>query len=341
MLPSIAANSISRWLQKQWQKKTLWQLVLLPVSLVFSCLIWLRQKLYATGFIKSDSLAVPVIVIGNVTVGGTGKTPLVIWMAQWLKSEGYSPGIISRGYGGKNQGPTAVFETSDPLEVGDEPLLVARRTLCPVWIGKNRVDVARHLLNKFPECDVIISDDGLQHYRLRRDIEISVVDEVLGFGNGRMLPAGPLREPLSRLATVDAIVANGSGMTPEMIGMSLESVLVYELGHPENIVSIEYFRGREIHAVAGIGNPNRFFQHLQKAGLRVVMHPFPDHHVFNLHELDFGDQTTIMMTEKDAVKCEKLPLRNAWVLTVEAKVESKLTKIVLERLRKAHEYKAS
>ncbi|HSH96993.1 MAG TPA: tetraacyldisaccharide 4'-kinase, partial [Methyloradius sp.] len=197
---------MSSWLQKQWATYTLWHILLLPISWIFFVLSSCRKFLYQIGWLKIFNLAVPVIVVGNINVGGTGKTPLVIWLAEQLKSAGYKPGIISRGYGGSAQHIQEVSANSAPLEVGDEPVLIAKRTGCPVFVNANRVEAGNALLKRYPECDVVISDDGLQHYRLQRDVEIAIIDGAKGFGNSLLLPAGPLRERIGRLAHVDAIV---------------------------------------------------------------------------------------------------------------------------------------
>jgi tetraacyldisaccharide 4'-kinase len=200
---------MSEWLQRQWYKSGVWQFVLMPLSWLFLLLSSLRRLAYRLGIFKTIRLPVPVIVVGNITVGGTGKTPLVIWLAEQLAQAGYKPGIISRGYGGKNDLPMAVTDNSDPAIAGDEPVMIAGRTIASVWVGRDRAATGMALLNAHPACDLIISDDGLQHYRLTRDAEIVVIDGQRHFGNGRLLPAGPLREPARRLASVDAVVSNG------------------------------------------------------------------------------------------------------------------------------------
>ena len=210
------------WLQKQWGRLSLWHLLLVPLSWLFWLLTFLRRLGYRTGLLKTYRLPVPVIVVGNISIGGTGKTPLVTWLAQNLSQHGYHPGIISRGYGGNTSEVSAVGLDSNPEAVGDEPVLLARRAKCPVWIGRDRVKAAQSLLRTHPEVNVIISDDGLQHYRLQRDFEIAVVDSSRGFGNGRLLPAGPLRETPFRLETVDAVVMNGGPAEGRALAMRLE-----------------------------------------------------------------------------------------------------------------------
>lgn len=278
----------------------------------------------------------PVIVVGNITVGGSGKTPLVLWLAEKLRGLGWQPGIISRGYGGENRAQIEVMPDSDPLVVGDEPVLLARRSACPVWVGRNRAEAARSLLKVYPACNLIISDDGLQHYRLARDVEIVVVDGERRFGNGFLLPAGPLREAVTRLASVDAVVVNGgSGEVPDNAKagfvMSLAGSEFYNLADPVKRANPQDFVGQTLHAIAGIGNPLRFFDHLRSLGLVVSEHPLPDHHVFKPADLDFPGQ--MLMTEKDGVKCAKFARENFWVLVVDAKVGEDLAKLVAEKVR--------
>lgn len=259
-----------------------------------------------------------MIVVGNITVGGTGKTPLVIWIAEFLAKNGWTPGVVSRGYGGNAASPRAVTIASDPVEVGDEPVLVSRRAGCPVWVGSDRVVVAAMLRRADPKVDVLISDDGLQHYRLRRDIEIAMAGSM---GNGFLLPAGPLREPRSRLKTVDKVVT-----------LHLEGDTLHRMVDSGERQPLKAFAGQKVHAVAGIGDPDRFFRHLEGAGLKVVPHPFPDHHPFAPRELEFGDEAPVLMTEKDAVKLRSAPRPNWWVLPVTAKLDPAFGAWLLGRL---------
>lgn len=284
-------------------------------------------------------MSVPVVVVGNITVGGSGKTPLVLWLAENLRRLGFRPGIISRGYGGVSRSQMEVIPGSDPLVVGDEPVLLARRSGCPVWVGRNRAETARALLHAYPACNVILSDDGLQHYRLFRDVDIAVVDGERKFGNGFMLPAGPLREPVTRLASVDAVVMNSGGAeasnsTKAGFVMRLAGAEFYNLADPMQCAKPQDFVGQAVHAVAGIGNPARFFEHLRSLGLAVSEHPFPDHHAFQPQELDFPGQ--VLMTEKDGVKCAKFAKDNYWVLAVEAEVEEDLARLVAEKVRNSN-----
>jgi tetraacyldisaccharide 4'-kinase len=279
-------------------------------------LVFLRRAGYALRLLKSTRAGIPVIAIGNLTVGGSGKTPLAIHVAELLKGKGWSPAIVSRGYGGTVKVPRGVTLASDPAEVGDEPVLMARRSGCPVWVGPERAAVIAALRRAHPDCDVVVLDDGLQHYALRRDIEIAVVD-ARAFGNGFMLPAGPLREPRTRLRTVDAVVAHGTDRV-EGYAMRLEGDEVHRATDARERRPAKSFAGRRVHAVAGIGDPQRFFLHLAQLGVRVVPHPFPDHHPFRAADLEFGDQDPVLMTEKDAVKCKRFAKPTHWILPVRA-----------------------
>lgn len=324
-----------QWLEQQWyrNKLGLWNLLGMPVDLLMAALVFLRRFFYRIGLFASWRSPVPVVVVGNITVGGTGKTPLVLFLVDRLKSRGYRPGIISRGYGGSAQAPMQVTGASSVAVVGDEPLLMAMRAKCPVWIGQDRPAVARALIASNPQCDVIISDDGLQHYALRRDFEIVVVDGARYFGNGAMLPIGPMREPLWRMRDVDAIVINGkeSYRSGDYL-MCLMGERFYSLHAPKETVLADYFQGKRIHAVAGIGNPTRFFNHLRELGLEIAEHAFPDHHQFQVEDLQMPGADIILMTEKDAVKCLKFPLTNIWVLPVQAEVVGGLEDKVIEKI---------
>src|SRR5918992_76935 len=305
-----------------WYRRGAVAWLLWPASLLFGLAVGVRRFLYRIRVLKSAHPGIPVLVVGNLTVGGTGKTPLVLWVAELLKSKGWSPAIISRGYGAratsKDEEPRAATVGSDAAEVGDEPILLARRSGCPVWIGADRVAVAAALRAQQQAVDVLVLDDGLQHYRMRRDVEIAVVD-ARGFGNGFLLPAGPLREPRARLRNVDAVVSHASAV--QGYAMELQGDVVHRMTNARERQPLKSFAGQKVHAVAGIGDPNRFFIHLGKAGIKVVPHPFPDHHRFSPHELEFGDEAPVMLTEKDAVKLRSVARPNWWVLPVSAKVD--------------------
>ncbi|HEX6004431.1 MAG TPA: tetraacyldisaccharide 4'-kinase [Burkholderiales bacterium] len=330
------------WLERHWDKVTPLSFLLLPVSGVFRLMVAARRALYRAGLLRAVRLPVPVIVVGNLTVGGTGKTPLVQWLVGFLHVHGLKPGIVSRGYGGKRRAPRAVTATSDPRECGDEAVMLAQCCNTPVWVGRDRAGAARALLAAAPECDVIVSDDGLQHCGLARDVEIAVVDGRRGAGNGYLLPAGPLREPIARLKSVDAIVVNVSesasvgisSITPEAYAMALTGSEFHNLRDRDRRVGPDHFQGRKVHAVAGIGRPERFFQHLRRLGLQFTEHSFPDHHPFKRADLEFEDAECIVMTEKDAVKCRDFAHERHWVLPVSADIDAAFGELVWRKLGK-------
>ena len=309
---------------------------LLPLSWLFSLLVVLRRQAYKAGVLRSYHLPVPVIVVGNISVGGTGKTPLVTWLVKTLQQQGYRPGVITRGYGGQAQEwPQWVSAESDPVMVGDEPVLLAQRCSCPIVAAPDRVLVARALLDK-SDCNILISDDGLQHYRLQRDIEIVVIDGARRFGNGCALPAGPLREPISRLQQVDYVVANGAAASGE-VEMQLLPGALRSLQDYNKSAPLTDFHGQKIHAVAGIGNPSRFFELLKRSGLSVIEHPFPDHHDFAEDDLAFGDGLLVLMTEKDAVKCRRYADERMWYLPVEAQLDDSFARDLMLQIKRLTE----
>lgn len=293
-------------------------LSLLPLSWLFCALVALRRLAYRRRWLRSERLAVPVVVVGNITVGGSGKTPLVIWLAHFLRKAGYRPGIISRGYGGlAAQWPQPVAADSDPRLVGDEPVLIAQRSGCPMAVGPDRVAAARLLLQG-QDCDLIISDDGMQHYRLARDVEIAVLDGQRRLGNGFCLPAGPLREAPHRLASVDLRVGNGAAEKGEALMMLQPEAVVHLRDGMRQ--SLDHFRGRTVHAVAGIGHPPRFFQLLRAHGIEVIEHAFPDHYRYSVADVKFGDGLPVLMTEKDGVKCRAWGDEHLWTVAVSAQL---------------------
>ncbi len=303
---------------KFWYRRGLLAWLLWPASLVFLLGVCARRLLYILRLFKSAHPGIPVIVVGNLTVGGSGKTPLVLWIAAFLRGQGWSPGIVSRGYGAVVNEPRAATVASEAREVGDEPIVLSRRSGCPVWVGPERVQVAALLRAAHRDVDVLVLDDGLQHYAMRRDLEIVVVDG-RGFGNGFLLPAGPLREPTSRLRSVQAVVSHGSAVTG--YAMKLEGHQVHRMTDARERRVLESFAGQKVHAVAGIGDPNRFFLHLAAAGIKVLPHPFPDHHAFAARDLAFGDELPVMLTEKDAVKLRSAARPHWWVLPVSARLD--------------------
>ena len=308
-----------KFLEDLWYGKHPLSLILAPVGWLYAAAILLRRLAYAGGILPVQRVAVPVIVVGNLTVGGTGKTPMVIWLAEYLLAHGHRPGIISRGYGGKaKKWPQQVRPDSNPLMVGDEPVLIAQRTRCPVAVSPRRYVAAREIL-EYTDCDVLLCDDGLQHLSLARDIEIAVIDGDRRFGNGRCLPSGPLREPVSRLKTVDMVVSNGKPWKNEYL-MEYVPARLRSLADDGWEKDLEDFRGREIHTVTGIGNPSRFYSYLRKFEIRIIKHEFPDHYSYSSADLKFDDDLPVVMTEKDAVKCRDFADNRVWYLPVTAKL---------------------
>lgn len=308
--------------------------LLLPVGMIFFAIAALRRLAYRLGWLRSECLPVPVVVVGNIIAGGAGKTPLTLWLAQQLVVAGRRPGIVSRGYGRDRDDIRKVGAGETARDVGDEPLLLARRSGCPVYVGSDRSAAASALLADHPECDLILCDDGLQHYRLRRDVEIAVIDR-RGLMNGWPLPAGPLREPVSRLRQVDAVVRNGTTTAPlpgvRTFTMHLAGERFLRLDAPQITCVANDLAGLRLHAVAGIGEPQRFFDHLAKLGLHFESHDFPDHHRYGPDDLKFGGDA-VLMTEKDALKCAGLSALPIWVLPVDAVVEPDLARFVLDIL---------
>jgi tetraacyldisaccharide 4'-kinase len=322
-------------LQHHWYRLSPLHLLLFPLSLIFRSLAALRRFLYRSGILSSIKIPVPVVVVGNISVGGTGKTPLTLWLVQQLIENGWHPGIVSRGYTKnkvRQKTPREVSFDDAANVVGDEPLLMAQRALCPVWIGRDRPAAALALLQSHPECDIILSDDGLQHYRLQRDAEIAVVDGARRFGNGMLLPAGPLRETVSRLKSVDAVVINGGEAQNGEFVMRLEGTRFHNLLNPGLVVTSAEFAGQRLHAIAGIGHPRRFFTHLEHLGLFAQQHPFPDHHHYTAEDIAFEDADAILMTEKDAVKCASFATEKCWVLRVDALVSPDLTQLIQKKV---------
>ncbi|MDR0563860.1 MAG: tetraacyldisaccharide 4'-kinase [Azoarcus sp.] len=325
-----------------WRRRTWHAVSLLPASALFSGLAALRRQLYRSGVLRRERLPVPVIVVGNIAVGGSGKTPAVLWLVEELRKNGRHPGIVSRGYGGQAERGSEshlVKPDSAPDFCGDEPVLLARTAGCPVAIGRNRPAAARTLLAAHPECDVIVSDDGMQHYRLDRTAEIAVVDEA-ALGNLLLLPSGPLREPLARLSRVDLILAHGelsprlrraAGTVP-IAAMRLAGKRFRSLAHPGETCGAEAFAGKRVHALAGIGQPQRFFNQLAAMGLDVVPHPFLDHHRYTASDLNFAPGEPKLMTSKDAVKCASFAPPDVWELPVRAIIDAGAIAPILEKL---------
>ena len=313
-----------------WYGRNPLSLLLLPLSWIYCALMRWRRFAYRAGWFHSRRLPVPVIVVGNISVGGTGKTPLVLRLSQLLREHGWTPGILTRGYGGKaTDWPQEVRSDSDPDLIGDEPLLLARRSGCLVVAGPDRVKAGQLAIAR-GGCDILLTDDGLQHYRLQRDLELALIDGDRRFGNGRCLPAGPLREPRSRLKSVDLIVCkNGS---PAELNMRLVPGVAVNLRQPGFTRPLADFRGQRVCAVAGIGNPVRFFRLLADAGLDIEARPYPDHHRFTAADAALWPDGPVIMTEKDAVKCASFAGDRHWYLPVDALLDDALTDRFLSKL---------
>lgn len=322
--------SPARKLEALWHSRSPAVFLLLPLSWLFRLVVALRRWFWRSGPGRPQRLPVPVIVVGNVTVGGTGKTPVVDWLVRTCSAAGFRPGIVSRGYGGQSRtAPYMVQADDDPAEVGDEPVLLRRRTGVPVCICPDRVAAGRRLLEE--GVNLIVADDGLQHYRLARDIEIAVVDGERRLGNGWMLPAGPLREPPVRLTEVDAVLLNG--------GEAFAGGIVFQVRISDALAldgnerrSLESFRGQPVRALAGVGNPQRFYAQLAAAGMKVIPVPVADHHRVSLDLLFQNADTPVLMTEKDAVKYRPLPGCALWVVPMEIDVPTAFREFLLRRL---------
>ncbi len=323
-------------LEAAWEGRPgLLPIVLLPLSGLFCFVSALRRRFYRWGLLKQERVEVPVIIVGNLTVGGTGKTPLVIWLVRTLRGMGFTPGIITRGYGGQSESwPVEVTGGSRAEVAGDEAIVLKRHSGCPVYAAPRRIQAARQLLAE-QACDVIVCDDGLQHYALHRDLEIVVIDGHRRFGNGFCLPAGPLRELPSRLKSADLVIVNGEAAEDEF-AMWVGGDTAHSLDGRQGPRSLTDFANEPVHAVAGIGRPERFFAMLEAVGLKLQRHPFPDHHAFREADLQPFAGETVLMTEKDAVKCEAFADQHHWYVPAEAQVDpgfEKKLKLLMKRLR--------
>ncbi len=313
-----------------WYRRHPAAFLLWPLSLLFGLLAGLRRQAYRQGWLACARLPVPLIVVGNISVGGVGKTPVVIALVQALAEAGYRPGVVSRGYGRAGRDALLLDDGTAVAHSGDEPALIRARCACPVAVGADRPRAARLLLEA--GVDVIVSDDGLQHYAMARDIEIAVVDGRRGVGNGFLLPAGPLREPPARLQNVDLVLVNGDGtaVAGERLRPALGAAQPLRGGEA---VPLDAFAGRPLHAVTGIGDPERFFDALRAQGLDIRAHAFADHHRFVPADLDFGDDAPLLMTEKDAVKCRAFAPPQSWAVPLQLTLPAAAVARVLERLR--------
>lgn len=313
--------------QNLWARTGVLTLLLSPLSLLFAIVSGLRRLAYRHGWLASVAVGVPVVIVGNITAGGSGKTPLVIWLVNHLRAQGHRPGVVSRGYGGVARGCVDVQPGSPPAEVGDEPLLIQLKTGAPVVVGRDRVAAARTLLARHPGVDVIVSDDGLQHYRLQRDLELAVIDAASGLGNGWPLPAGPLREPKSRLASVDAVIQVVRGpVPPRAIDRAWRADYTagqaYRLRAPQQRqrIALRDLPPRDWLAVTGIGRPQGFFDMLLAQGIRFSPRAFADHHAFQPQDLPADG--AVLMTEKDAVKCQGFAGSDWWSVELDVAPEA-------------------
>ena len=311
--------SLEQRINAAWYGKPGGLLLLLPLMFVFRFIAALRRRV-----ISPQPCGAPLIVVGNISVGGSGKTPAVLALAEYCRDRGYRVGIVSRGYGGKAPYyPYLLDSSTEPNIAGDEPCLIARRSGLPVAVAPDRLAAAKLLVDQ-KGCNLIISDDGLQHYRMARDIEVLLLDGQRGFGNGYCLPVGPLREPISRAKQVDITIINGGSNSFSGHTMLLRGDTAIEISTGERRYLQEWSAAeRRVHAVAGIGNPQRFFNALRERGFDVVEPPFADHHAFIAKDLNFADACPIIMTEKDAVKCAGFHLNNSWMLPVDAALDAR------------------
>jgi len=315
------------FLRHVWARTGVLTLLLSPLAVLFAAVSGLRRLAYRRGWLAAISVGVPVVIVGNLTAGGSGKTPLVIWLVIWLRAQGYRPGVVSRGYGGVARGCVDVQPGSPPAEVGDEPLLIHVKTNAPVVVGRDRVAAARTLLARHPGVDVIVADDGLQHYRLQRDIELVVIDAATGLGNGWPLPSGPLREPRRRLRSVDAVIQVVRGTAqpqPYQAAATWRADYTvgqtYRLRAPLEKRALRDLPQRDWLAVTGIGRPQGFFDMLEAQGVRFSPRAFADHHAFQPQELPAD--AAVLMTEKDAVKCLTFAGADWWAVELDVAPES-------------------
>ena len=323
--------SVDQIFNNQYYKKSSWIYLLIPISIFFYLYSILKKYLYKKGFLATIKIKVPVLIIGNITLGGTGKTPLALNIIENFLKEGLKPALISRGYGGSANNIGEVFEFSNVRAVGDEALLIKSKSKIPIFIGKDRANVARILLKKYPETSIIISDDGLQHHRLERDYEIIVVDSQRQFGNGLIFPAGPLREGISRLKQVDAVVYKGVNNNSNFYQMK------YITKHFKNLLTnkkaiLKDIKDKKIVAITAIGNPENFFSTLEGYDLKFKKVIFNDHYLFDKNDFIKYADYNIVMTEKDAIKCKKFATKNFWVLPLETKVDERLFQNILKKV---------
>ncbi len=331
------SRNLDEIITNAWYNSAKWLYLLWPLSLIFAVIVELRRLCFKYHFFSVYRSPLPVVIVGNIALGGTGKSPLVCYLVEALRKQGYRPGIVSRGYGAKldKNEVREVFRDSMASDVGDEPLMLKRRLDCPVFVSPNRV-LAVQFLEKMA-CDIVISDDGLQHYALDRDIEICVFDGARKWGNGHLLPMGPLREPIHRIHELDFVVLNGTTNQDNTENLAVAINMDLQLQQAINLQdgqtrALHEFVSSPVHAVAGIGNPERFFRTLEQADLEVCRHAFPDHYAYQQDDFDFSSALPILMTEKDAVKCQTFALNDAWYVPVQANLNADLTAMIINKL---------
>ena len=326
----------ARRLQALWYGNSHAYLLLLPLSWLYCSIAVLRRAAYRLGLLRSTTLDSKVVIVGNLVTGGSGKTPLTMAVARLLTGAGLRVGILCSGYRGRaRRWPQRVTPDSDPREVGDEAVLLAQKTGLPVMAGRDRVTAGRALLNATP-CDLLVCDDGLQHYALHRDLEIAVIDAARPRGNGACLPAGPLREPWRRLRRADAVVALGGPCETATTVMTYVSTTAVSLHRPQQQRPLTAFAGLDLCAVAGIAHPERFFAQLRAAGLQVEARAFDDHHAYSAQDFTFTAGRPVLMTGKDAVKCRLLPLPDAWVVPVEVRLDPDFADWLIAAVAREH-----
>ena len=323
--------SVDQIFNNQYYKRSNWIYLLIPISIFFYFFSNLKKYLYKNGFLKTIKIKVPVLIIGNITLGGTGKTPLALDLIEKFLKKGLNPALISRGYGGTTKNIIEVFELSNVSTVGDEALFIKAKSKIPVFIGKDRVGAAQNLLKKYPKTSIIISDDGLQHHRLARDYEIIVVDSQRQFGNGLIFPAGPLRDGISKLKQVNAVVYKGASSNSNSYQMK------YITKHFKNLLTnkktkFDGIQDKKIVAITAIGNPESFFSTLEGYDLEFKKVTYNDHYLFNKNDFIKYADYNIVMTEKDAIKCKKFATKNFWVMPLEIKVDERLFRNILKKV---------
>lgn len=320
------------WWERGWYQQHPFTLLFWPLSLLYRLVAVIRRFGYQRGWFQSFAVDKPVVIVGNISVGGTGKTPFTLWLCQFLTEQGFTPGIVSRGYGARITAPLRVTSSHQACDVGDEPLLLARKSKCPVVVCPDRVAAARYLLQS-TDCDIVISDDGLQHYRLQRDLELVLIDGQRGLGNQQLLPAGPLREPVTRLQQVDAVIVNSGDFALAKHKMWLKAVTPQALDG----VSPWPEQAQAVTLVAAIGNPQRFVDTVKNLGIDIKATAFfRDHFAFNEQSLA-SIEGPVLMTEKDAVKCRAFAKPNWFYLPVEAELSDEFKFWLQQQLRQWRE----